>query len=125
MHRAAILLSAVLVTSACGGDSDSPSSPTPVQNTPPQPPAPLWSAAGTGNDVLNKPASATRLRITGSFTGTGSNFIVWCGSSLLVNEIIGTRYPSTSYSGTHATPNCTQIEIRNSTGVAWTMTEVR
>lgn len=121
MRRAAILLSACLFISCSGGDS--PTSPTSTPNT--SSPAPLWSVAGTGNDVLAKPLSVAVVRITGSFAGTGSNFIIWCGSSLLVNEIIGTRYPSTSYSGTHATPNCTQIEVRNSTGVAWTMTEVR
>jgi hypothetical protein len=80
---------------------------------------------GQGNDVFDKPAYVTRVRITGRFEGTGSNFVIWCGNNLLVNEILGTRWPSTSYEGVHATPNCTQVRVENSTGVQWSMTEVR
>lgn len=84
-----------------------------------------FSRSGQGNDVFDKPAYVTRVRITGRFDGGGQNFIMWCGNSLLVNEILGTRWPATSYEGVHATSNCTQIRVENSTGVQWSMTEVR
>lgn len=85
-----------------------------------------WVVSGLGNDVLDRPASVGRVRITGAYSGEGSNFIVWCGTDLLVNEIIGTRYESTTYAGTHQVePGCNPIKIENSTGVAWSLTEVR
>ena len=86
---------------------------------------PLWEMRGSGNTVFDKPAYVTRVRITGRFEGTGQNFVIWCGRDLLVNEILGTRWPSTSYDGTHATPNCTEVRVENSTGVQWSMAEVR
>ncbi len=124
--RLAAALSACLLIVACSGDKNdspsSPTSPTPVASAP----APLWTAAGTGNDVFSKPLSATRLRITGSYQGSSSNFIVRCDADLLVNEIIGTfTGRSPTYTGVHAAPSCSTIEIRNSTGVSWTLTEVR
>lgn len=84
-----------------------------------------FTRSGQGNDVFDKPAYVTRVRITGRFDGTGQNFQVFCGPNLLVNEILGTRWPSTSYEGTHATPNCTQVRVENSNGVQWSMSEVR
>jgi hypothetical protein len=81
--------------------------------------------SGTGNDVFDKPASVARVRITGTFRGNASNFIVWCGTQLVVNELLGTGFGPVEYSGTHATPSCTQVRVENSTGVAWTFTEVR
>lgn len=89
------------------------------------PPAPLWTASGAGNDVLDKPRTVTRVRITGRYTANSSNFIVWCNTQLVVNELLGTAWGRTTYEGTHATPSCTQVRIENSTGVAWTFTEVR
>ncbi len=85
----------------------------------------LWSTAGAGNMVLTKPATVTRVRITGAFSGPSSNFIVWCGSRLVVNELLGTFWGSTAYDGTHSTAGCTEITIERSTGVAWTLTESR
>lgn len=88
-------------------------------------PGALWTVSGTGNNVFDKPLHVTRVRITGAFSGHSSNFIVRCGGSLLVNELLGTGWGPTTYSGVHATPNCTQIQITNSTQVSWTFTEVR
>lgn len=87
--------------------------------------AELWSRNGEGNTVFDKPSYVTRVRITGRYTGTGSNFVVWCGRSLLVNEIIGTRYSSTTYDGVHSAAGCTEVRVEISTGVSWTFTEVR
>ena len=65
------------------------------------------------------------LDITGRFEGGSSNFVVYIGGDLKVNEIIGTRWPSTSYSGrVTATPGGL-VEITNSNGVSWSITEVR
>lgn len=87
--------------------------------------AQLWSQSGQGNSVFDKPSFVTRARITGSFTGFSSNFVVWCGRSLLVNELLGTGWGTTRYEGTHSTSNCTEIRVENSSGVSWTFTEVR
>ena len=84
------------------------------------------SQSSTGNNVFDKPLYVTRVRITGTFTGFTSNFVVWCGSSnLLVNELLGTAYGTTQYDGTHSTRGCTEIRIEISTGVSWSITEVR
>jgi hypothetical protein len=112
----ALAITALLAASCSGGD-DSPTGPSSS--------GPLFQRSGTGNDVIDKPSFVQRLRITGSFSGPSQNFIVWCGTNLLVNEIIGTNRTPTSYSGTHVASNCTPLEIRNSAGVSWTLTEVR
>ena len=92
-----------------------------------------WSRSGTGATILDLPQRITRIRIEGEYTGRGENFSVWCGSSgdyggLLVNEIIGTNYLSTRYSGVHSAIRnrggpCRELEIEG-TGVRWTITEV-
>lgn len=112
----AILLVVIAVGLGCNGENDSPTSPTP------------WTFSGSGNNVFAKPSSVRRVQITGTFTGSSSNFIVWCGSNLLVNVILGTApgfASGTRYEGTHAAENCTEMRIENSNGVAWTFTEVR
>ena len=88
--------------------------------------SPLFTQSGTGNNVIDLPSSVTRLRITGQYSGNSSNFVIWCGSQLVVNELLGTAWNQTSYSGTHqiSSPGCA-ARIENSTGVAWTLTEVR
>jgi hypothetical protein len=85
----------------------------------------LWGATGVGNTAFDKPAAATRLLITGEYTGFSSNFIVRCGSSLLVNELLGTGWRQTRYEGTHSAPNCTEVQVTLSGGVTWTLREVR
>lgn len=115
MFRTWLLVSTLLMAACSGNDKTGP---TPSAG-------PLWSAGGLGNDVRTKPDFVQKVRITGSYSGFSSNFIIWCGPNLLVNELLGTGWGPTSYNGTHATPNCGQIEVRNSTGVSWTLTEVR
>lgn len=85
---------------------------------------PAWSQAGTGNNVFDMPTFVSRVRITGRYTGFTTNFIIKIGGRLTVNELLGTGWPSTTYDGTHAVTGG-QVEITNSSGVAWTFTQVR
>lgn len=87
-------------------------------------PTPLFTQSGEGNSVFDMPTTVSRVRIVGTYTGAGSNFIVRIGGRLVVNEIIGTRWPSTVSDGTYLTSGGT-VEITNSAGVVWTFTEVR
>ena len=85
-----------------------------------------WSISGLGNDVIDRPGSVERVRVTGSYPGEYQNFIIHCGTDLVVNEILGSRSESTQYAGTHLLERgCNPIEVTNSTGVAWSLTEVR
>lgn len=92
----------------------------------------VWRRSGRGNTVLNVPESVVLVRITARFTGGGQNFIVKCGpnanSGLMVNEILGTRWDSTTYDGTHSARGrygprrnlpCRQFHIQDSNGVSW------
>lgn len=108
--RGACLFVAWLLVYGCG-NGDSPT-------------APSFTRSGTGNTVFDKPASVTRVRITGQFAGATTNFIVWCGQSLLVNELLGTSWGRTTYDGTHSAPHCAEVRIEMSTGVVWTFTAV-
>lgn len=86
----------------------------------------LWEAAGTGNDVLDRPTYASRVRITGAYAAHSSNFIVWCGNQLVVNVLLGTGWESTSYSGNHLLDaGCNPVVIEDSDGVAWSFLEIR
>lgn len=87
-------------------------------------PNPLFARAGTGDTVFDMPTYVARIRITGSFTGNSSNFIVKVGGRLLVNELLGRAWSSTTYDGTLLTTGGV-VEITNSSGVAWTFNEVR
>jgi len=137
----AIVLCALTLLSGCGGDclaiggcSDSQATTVAAPNNSGANSAgaggiavvgPLFSATGTGDTVFKLPASVSVLDITGRFEGGSSNFVVYIGGDLKVNEIIGTRWPSTSYSGrVTATPGGL-VEITNSNGVSWSITEVR
>lgn len=129
---ALLLILAALFSAACGGDS-SPTAPTPpaaaapAPPPPPPPPAPLWTRSGTGADVFAKPITVTRVRIVGDYGGRAENFVVRCDGSLLVNVIVGTSpiADAVHYEGTHLATACTQIEVRFSNGVTWSLTEVR
>lgn len=116
----AILSVLALGAGACGSGTD----PTPIRV------APTFTKAGSGDAVFDLPDYVTRVTITGSFpaaSGNCGNFIVWNTTHLLVNEIMGTCDNATtgrSYTGVLATgPG--EVRIEQSTGVAWTFTEVR
>ncbi len=115
-HRYLIVLALVCAAAACG--SDSPTAPS----------GPLFSSQGQGNTVIDLPATVKRLQIHGLFTGTSANFVIWCGTQLIVNEILGTSSiaRSTTYDGLHQvqSPGCS-LRIENSTGVIWTLVESR
>lgn len=86
--------------------------------------APLFTAAGTGDNVFTIPSTVSRIRITARYTGFSSNFIVRIAGSLVVNELIGTGWGAVDFSGTYLTAGGT-VQITNSSGVSWTFTEVR
>lgn len=87
---------------------------------------PLWTKTGTGDMVFDMPTYVSRVRITGSYPGYSSNFIVKVGGQLLVNVIIGSSAyaDGRSYDGTLITVGGV-VQITYSTGVSWTFTEVR
>jgi len=64
-----------------------------------------------------------RVRVIGTYTGYSSNFIVWVGGDLLVNELLGTGWGQTRYDGTLLTTGGV-VEIIHSSGVSWSFTEV-
>lgn len=126
----ALLLLLISVSLAC--TSDSPTSPSDDI------PRCCWTHAGSGDAVFTMPAHVQTVRVTASFPGTSSNFIVWIGPAgagcsvtiaagcrLIVNELLGTIFGPTTYAGTVETGGGGQVAITNSTGVAWTLTEVR
>jgi len=106
-------------TSAAASDAGTPSGAggTPVVG-------PFFTATGTGDTVFKLPVSVSVVDITGRFEGEGSNFVVYIGGDLKVNEIIGTRW-STVYSGRATATPGGLVEITKSNGVAWSITEVR
>lgn len=85
---------------------------------------PFWTAIGTGNTVFDMPTYVSRVRITGRYTANSSNFVVKVGGRLLINELLGTGWPSTTYDGTHLTSGGV-VEITISSGVAWTFAQVQ
>lgn len=85
-----------------------------------------WRRVGTGNDVWTKPAWVTRATVHGFYGGSSQNFALWCGTQLVVNEILGTfRGLATTYDGTHNVPSCTEMHTEISNGVSWQVQEVR
>lgn len=82
-----------------------------------------WTLSGTGNTVFDMPRYFTRVRIFGEWTTAGnSNFIVYIGGRLVVNEILrGTRI----YQGVHLTNGGGVTEIVSSNFIRWTFTEER
>ena len=81
-----------------------------------------WSQNGQGNTVFTMPTYLTRVRINGTWNRTQtSNFIVYIGGKLTVNEILR---DSITYQGIHVTTGGV-VEIVNSNQIAWTFTEDR
>jgi hypothetical protein len=107
-------------------------------------PTPIFSASGSGNTVLDIPDAVLRMRITGSYTANSSNFVIWigprnvacgvviaAGCHLLVNELLGTAWGQTFYDATVLTGSggssstTDSLTVQLSSGVSWTLTEVR
>lgn len=83
----------------------------------------IWSRSGWGDMVFDMPTYVSRVRIIGTYTGYSSNFIVYVGGDLLVNELLGTGWGTTRYDGTLLTSGGI-VEIKYSSGVWWSFTEV-
>ena len=95
-----------------------------VADTIPTNPTGLYVKTGTGDTVFTIPANVTKIRIQGSYAGVNSNFIVWVGDSLPVNTTIGTTQSPPAFDGTYLVIGGSTVEIRNSSGVDWTFTQV-
>lgn len=128
----AFIIGACLVALAlvgCGGGSST--SPTPVGVAPPTtttttlPPAPLWTLSGHGNSVFDMPRSVARVHVVGVWSGRStSNFIVWIGGRLVINEILrGTA--NNTYDGIHLTNGGGVTQIENSNDITWSFEEIR
>lgn len=83
-----------------------------------------WSRSGTGDTVFDMPTNLPRVRITGTYASNSSNFVVYIASRLLVNELLGTGWGQTQFVGTYLTSGGV-VEIKLSSQVAWSFTEVR
>lgn len=88
-------------------------------------PVPPFSRSGVGDTVFDLPSTITRIRITAVYTRASSNFIVKIAGRLIVNELLGTFWNQTSFSGTYLIAGGGVVEITDSSGVAWSFTEVR
>jgi hypothetical protein len=86
-------------------------------------PAP-WTVSGANDTVFDMPSYIRRVRITGSFPGRSSNFIVHIGAQYVVNELLGTSWGRSTFEGTYVTSGGA-VEITHSAGVNWTFTQVR
>ena len=95
-----------------------------------------WSRSGSGNTILDLPTDVRFIHVAGEYTGFSSNFIIWCGlesdsGGLVVNELLGTGWSQTTYSGVHSGLRsyngggepCGYLSIVDSTGVDWTITQ--
>lgn len=85
---------------------------------------PPWSHGGTGDNVFDMPRTVSRVKITGDYTRNSSNFVVYIAGDLVVNELLGTGWHVTHFEGTYLTGGGT-VEVKQSSGVNWTFTEVR
>ena len=82
----------------------------------------IWKKSGKGDTVFDMPTYVERVRIIGTYNGYSSNFIVWVGGDLLVNELLGTGWSQTRYDGTLLTTGGV-VEIQHSSGVSWSFEE--
>lgn len=86
---------------------------------------PFWTTNGVGNTVFDMPTYVRRVRIIGTYNASGSNFIVWVGTALVVNEIIGTgRQGGPRYEGVHAVTGGV-VRIENSRDVIWSFAQTQ
>jgi hypothetical protein len=85
---------------------------------------PLFTKSGTGDTVFDLPASVARVTITADFPHNSSNFIVYIGGRLIVNELVGYAWNAPHFEGTYLVSGGT-VEIKNSSAVDWSFAEVR
>jgi hypothetical protein len=90
------------------------------------PPRPDFSRSGVGDTVFDMPLDVARIRVVGTYNGSSQNFIMRIGGRLIVNEIIGTCCGNVPrYEGTLLTGGGGAVEIRSSSGVSWSIQEIR
>ena len=82
-----------------------------------------WSKTGVGDNVFDMPTSVSKVHVIATYTRYSSNFIVYVAGDLFLNELIGTGWGTTTYEGTLLTSGGT-VEIKYSSGVSWSFTEV-
>jgi hypothetical protein len=95
--------------------------------------APIFSQSGVGDNVFNMPVFVSKVHIHGDFPGFCSNFVVKINGHLLVNEILGACSSSIghAYDGTQLVPSPVTVapgqvvETQISSGVSWSVVEVR
>ena len=88
-------------------------------------PTPLFIRSGTGSNVFDLPATVTRVRVSGRWSGTGSaTFTVRIAGRTIVNENLRT---AVTYEAVHpaGANGGGVVEVVNAPNVAWTVTEVR
>lgn len=118
-------LALLAVLPACG-KSNGPTAVVPTTTTTTTTlPRPLFTIAGSGDNVFDMPTTVARVKVTADYPGRTSNFIVKIAGRLVVNELIGDAWPNgRHFEGTYVTTGGV-TEITNSSGVAWTFTEIR
>ena len=88
-------------------------------------PNPIYTKTGTGDNVFDIPSYVTRVKITGDYSGNSSNFIVYIAGKLVVNELVGRGWGQTHFEGTYLIAGGGVAQVQLSSGVSWTVTEVR
>jgi hypothetical protein len=81
-----------------------------------------FSLSGQGDSVFLLPPRAANYRITASFPGPGSNFVVYADRRLVINTIVGTRQSPATADGTYALPAGALVEVVDAPGVSWQVT---
>ena len=86
---------------------------------------PTYTRAGVGDDVFDVPFYVSRVRITGNYNANSSNFIMRIGGRTVINELLGTFWGQTAFSGNYLLESTGASTVTNSSGVSWTVTELR
>ncbi len=84
----------------------------------------IWGRSGSGDNVFDMPTYILRVRVIADCPGSSSNFIVYIGGRLIVNELVGRSWGQPHFEGTYLTTGGV-VEIKHSSGVSWSLTEVR
>lgn len=84
----------------------------------------VFARTGSGDTVFELPPRVRRVRIQGTYAGASQNFVVTIADRLVVNAIVGTAQNPPSVDGTFAIEAGGTVQIRGSSGVAWSLQEV-
>lgn len=86
---------------------------------------PTFVKTGVGDDVFDVPFYVSRVRITGNYNQNSSNFVVRIGGRLVVNELLGTGWNQTAFAGNYLLESTGAGTVTLSSGVSWSITELR